>query len=834
MRRFRSLTKSSRFRELVSKRTTTLVTQAIAGWRSLGRPHPHSPRRSPAPLSRWPFRQEPVRPGCQESQPQGSWLLVAIAIAWLALTSVLGYSFYNQPQLAIGTEAPETILAPRHLSVEDERATEAKRRSASRQQVPVLQLDEEATQEVERELERWLGEIARWREEAGELPVVASERLSLPAQQYLRDCTAIEWRELLAAMRDGRRAALPSLPDRGQMVLVQWRQVQADSDESETAALLEAISQLRQNYARARAGLVNAEIADLNLSEKQVLLALDRPTWEAVRANVRRTSRQMLRQGIAPGVPQAVLAGAIRGWAREELPVEVEPAAVRLLLAVLRPNLVPDRERSRQLAEQAAQAVEPEMVAAVEGQPIVVAGETISRHEFLLLDGFGLSRRRINWRGLFACSGSVAAAIAMFVGVAWGLKLRWRRRDRVLLLLTSLSTPALAIAGIPQPNLAAVGLLTGSFYHPALAGIQVVLLGSLGLLYPLDAASMALGSSSLAAIAGGLLAAAIAGRLRSREELALLGLAIGLLQGGICLLGELVRTSMLDVAISTTWAELLPLVGWCALAGLGWSVVALGISPYLERLFDVVTPIRLVELSNPNRPLLQRLALETPGTFQHTLFVASLAEAAARELGANVELVRAGTLYHDIGKMHDPLGFIENQLGCTNKHDRINDPRQSAEIIKKHVSEGLVMARRYGLPQAVQDFIPEHQGTLLISYFYFQAQQAGKLPVSEAEFRYDGPIPQSRETGIVMLADGCEAALRSLQDATLEKALSMVNKIIRARWQDEQLVDSGLTRDDLSAIARVFVEVWSQSNHKRIAYPKAALEPRRPSVGCGQ
>jgi len=254
-------------------------------------------------------------------------------------------------------------------------------------------------------------------------------------------------------------------------------------------------------------------------------------------------------------------------------------------------------------------------------------------------------------------------------------------------------------------------------------------------------------------------------------------------------------------------------------------VVALGLSPYLEKLFDLVTPIRLAELANPNRPLLKRLATETPGTFQHTLFVATLAEAAAKHLGCNVELVRAGTLYHDIGKMHDPLGFIENQMGGPNKHEtEIKDPWKSAEIIKKHVSEGLVMARRHLLPTAIQAFIPEHQGTMLIAYFHHQAEQMAQadpnIVVKEVDFRYDGPIPQSRETGIVMLADACEAALRSLKDVNTEQALTVLNNILRARWQDNQLIDSGLTREEMSQIAEIFVEVWQQFHHKRIAYPK--------------
>jgi putative nucleotidyltransferase with HDIG domain len=206
--------------------------------------------------------------------------------------------------------------------------------------------------------------------------------------------------------------------------------------------------------------------------------------------------------------------------------------------------------------------------------------------------------------------------------------------------------------------------------------------------------------------------------------------------------------------------------------------------------------------------------------------VATLAEAAAKALGCNVELVRAGTLYHDIGKMHDPLGFIENQMGRRNKHDEINNPWVSAEIIKKHVSEGLVMARKHRLPKAIQAFIPEHQGTILIAYFYHQAQQLGEEApqlIRDEDFRYVGPIPQSRETGIVMLADGCEAALRSLKDATAEEALTMINKLLRSRWQEKQLVDSGLTREDLKIIADVFVKVWQQSNHQRIVYPKNTL-----------
>ena len=180
--------------------------------------------------------------------------------------------------------------------------------------------------------------------------------------------------------------------------------------------------------------------------------------------------------------------------------------------------------------------------------------------------------------------------------------------------------------------------------------------------------------------------------------------------------------------------------------------------------------------------------------------------------------------------MCDPLGFIENQMGGPNKHDEINDPWVSVEIIRKHVTEGLVMARRHRLPKAITAFIPEHQGTMLIAFFYYLAKQRAEKEakmIKEDLFRYAGPTPQSRETAIVMLADSCEAALRALKDATHKDALQVVKKIMRARWQDNQLVDSGLTRGEMSSIAEIFVQVWEQYNHERIAYPKAAMNPNQ-------
>ncbi|MDB9314332.1 HD family phosphohydrolase [Spirulina sp. CS-785/01] len=610
----------------------------------------------------------------------------------------------------------------------------------------------------------------------------------------------------------------------GQEALRELKAYGDSQGEAQLQDLLSQIELLRQGFQEALQEFENPEGAKAEENYKRTLLDLRDRTWEKTRDGIRTALDRILTQGIPQGMPDSLKREAIATQLKSQIPALTTPLATDLLSEKIQPNLVEDQEATKQLAEQAAEKVEPVQYQVEAGDLIVRAGETIDRQAFVLLDEFDESRRGIDWKGIGLTAIVVTGGVGVFMLVKRRTNTRLRCRDRILLCLLSVTTPLLMNI-FKQNNLPAVGLLVSSFYNPSLAVTQVSLLTGLSV-YSNTATTNGDAipwESLLAGTTGGLLAAFVAGRLRSREELALLGGGIGLAQGTVYLTITLVGSA----TAGTIWSVLLPGAAFFGVSGLAWCIVALGLSPYLEKVFDLITPIRLAELSNPNRPLLKRLATEAPGTFQHTLFVASLAEAAARELHANVELVRAGTLYHDIGKMHDPQGFIENQMGGPNKHDEINDPWESADIIKKHVSQGLVMARKYNLPKALRDFIPEHQGTILISYFYFQAKQKAQaegLDIQESDFRYDGPIPQSRETGIVMLADACEAALRSLKDATPETALNMVNKIFKARWQDGQLVDAGLKREELSTIAEVFVRVWQQYNHQRIAYPKGALD----------
>ena len=250
-------------------------------------------------------------------------------------------------------------------------------------------------------------------------------------------------------------------------------------------------------------------------------------------------------------------------------------------------------------------------------------------------------------------------------------------------------------------------------------------------------------------------------------------------------------------------------------------LLAIILMPILESIFGLVTKARLLELADQEKPLLRRLSVEAPGTFEHTLLLCGLAEEATRMIGGNVDLVRTGALYHDIGKLHAPNWFIENQNGKNNPHDELDNPFESAKILQAHVDKGIQIARKYGLPKPIVNFIPEHQGTLKMGYFLSKAKEKDKN-VSEKNFKYKGPIPQSKETAILMLADGCEAALRAMDiNASDKEALKIISKIINFRVEDGQLLDSNFSRGEIYLIKISFLNVWKRVRHRRIQYPTA-------------
>jgi len=273
--------------------------------------------------------------------------------------------------------------------------------------------------------------------------------------------------------------------------------------------------------------------------------------------------------------------------------------------------------------------------------------------------------------------------------------------------------------------------------------------------------------------------------------------------------------------------------------GIASAILAIGMLPFLENIFGMITPFRLAELTDADQPLLRRLEETAPGTYQHSLAVANLAEAGARAIGADVNLVRAGALYHDVGKMCRPKYFIENQLGDKNPHDEMA-PEDSRTRVLAHVTDGIVLAKEYGLPKAVQDFIPMHQGTSLMAYFYHKAcVRDGFENVDPLSYRYPGPKPQSKETSIVMLADVSEAVTHSMNNPLQEEVDDAIGKVFQNRWDDGQFTESGLTYNELKNVQRAFGRVWRTLHHERLKYPstttgRMAVPPAQAALDTSQ
>ena len=246
-----------------------------------------------------------------------------------------------------------------------------------------------------------------------------------------------------------------------------------------------------------------------------------------------------------------------------------------------------------------------------------------------------------------------------------------------------------------------------------------------------------------------------------------------------------------------------------------------------EKTFDVTTDVTLLELSDLNHPLLKKLSLEAPGTFHHSMIVGSLAEAAAKAIGANSLLARVGSYYHDVGKMEKPQYFVENQMDAENRHNQLA-PNMSALILVSHVKNGIELAKRYGIPKRIRDFIPEHHGTSLMKYFYNKAvEMYGQSEVNESDFRYPGPKPQSKETAIVMLADTVEAATRTLENPTPAKLRAFVEGLIKDKIEDGQLDESDLTLKDIRQITEAFLTILQGVFQHRIEYPEQEKEKKK-------
>jgi putative nucleotidyltransferase with HDIG domain len=314
------------------------------------------------------------------------------------------------------------------------------------------------------------------------------------------------------------------------------------------------------------------------------------------------------------------------------------------------------------------------------------------------------------------------------------------------------------------------------------------------------------------ALAGCMMAALSLGRIDRLHAFLWSGTYVALTNA---LISAAFQITARDASWTTTSQAILIALGNGALSGL----IAFGSLFVLGKLFAITTPLELLDLSRPTHPLLQKLLIEAPGTYHHSLIVGHLAEQAAHRIGADALLVRVGAYYHDVGKTYAAPSFVENQLDGVNIHDTLT-PTASASVVIEHVQRGIALARKYKLPERLIEFIPQHHGTTLAAYFHRKALRAnGDAPILEKDFRYPGPKPQSRETAILMLADGVEATTRAERPGSLEQIRAIIDRIVNERLRDGQLDECDLTLRDLEQIKIAFTGVLQGLFHPRVKYP---------------
>jgi len=320
-------------------------------------------------------------------------------------------------------------------------------------------------------------------------------------------------------------------------------------------------------------------------------------------------------------------------------------------------------------------------------------------------------------------------------------------------------------------------------------------------------------------ILGGSFAAFFTANATQRRKISMTGIALGCMNALVIIMVGLMEKRSLETMLNNG--------GLAFINGLLSIILAIGLLPFLETTFNLVTPMKLLELADPNHPLLKRLLMEAPGTYHHSLMVGNLAEVATREIGGNALLARVGAYFHDVGKLKRPYFFKENQMG-DNPHDKLT-PNLSTLVITSHTKDGDELAAKYHLPKIIRDIIMQHHGNTLVAYFYHKALKTDKTDeLKEENFRYEGPLPDTREAAVVMLADSVEAAVRAMPEKTPGKTEGLVRKIIKDKLDDEQLSRCDLTLKDLSIIADSFVQVLNGAYHERPEYPE--LEKKKSLV----
>ncbi len=496
-----------------------------------------------------------------------------------------------------------------------------------------------------------------------------------------------------------------------------------------------------------------------------------------------------------------------------------------LIEQVIMPNMVVDEVATEIAKKNARDSVTPTIVTFQKGDKIVFQGEPITKLKREALNKAGYNILQINYKGLIGifCLVVIGICSLMYYLQYFEKQFLNKRYVSIIALLSVVMTTFAVIIPdswsvylLPFPAFAVILSIFMNARASFLITITLITVIALALQLP----AQAVGAFTIAVLVSTVNTAKI--KYSRRFDLIKIGFEIAgvmfITIASIYFLEQCIMDIDPNFVIRDIEAGLI--------TGIFSGVLVLGVLPLLESIFGIISPYGLAELADHNQPLLRRLQFEAPGTFSHSLMVSTLCEAAAEAVGADPVLARVGALYHDIGKIKRPLFFVENQtyFGIENPHTKLN-PRLSKMVITAHPKDGIDLAKEFGLPLVIQDFIIQHHGDSLASYFYSQAlQQEGEDNVKEDQFRYTGPKPNTKETAILMIADAVESASRTLKNHSQEELEAMINKLIQDRLNDGQLSDSPLTLRDLKTISATFSRILRAAHHQRIKYHENIIE----------
>jgi len=485
---------------------------------------------------------------------------------------------------------------------------------------------------------------------------------------------------------------------------------------------------------------------------------------------------------------------------------------------LIRPSLFLNEEETEKRRQEAVSLVKEVKKIIQKGQIIIRKGEIVNSEDIAILNALGLQNPKINYSNII---GIILITTIFFLLVV--LYLSYFHSDiyedmSKLILLSIICVFIVLVAKmISQISgylipIAAASMLIAISLGPKIAILITVILSFLISFIPGGEINYI-----LVGIIGGIVSIYSIRKATQRSSLTRAGLMIA----GV----NIITISALGLINNEGYYLILKDSLWGVLNGFLAVILTIGILPFLESFFDITTPFKLMELSNPNQPLLKKLIVEAPGTYHHSIVVGNLSETATEEIGGNGLLARVGSLYHDIGKIKRPYFFTENQEAYKNIHDDM-EPSLSALVIASHVKEGVELAKKNKLPKDIIDIITQHHGTGLITYFFHRALKENGSSVdeiAEENYRYSGPKPQTKEAGIILLADSLEAATRTLTNPTPSRIKSLVKEIIQKNLENGQLEECDLTLRDLDKIGDSFSLILTGMFHSRVEYPDEDL-----------